>query len=130
MHISPEAIEVARKHNIDMLGYPPHCTDALQGLNVVVFATLKKKYGAVVRKFEKNNPVKVGKNNFISVLAMAWEQTMTEKNILASFRKTGVWLVDRSVITPEQLASAKANSIKPGFPMVTASPAEAIIAAM
>jgi hypothetical protein len=34
-------LEFAQAHNIIVLGYPPHCTHALQGLDVVCFARTK-----------------------------------------------------------------------------------------
>jgi len=34
-HVSEAFLEYAKANNICILGYPPHCTHALQGLNVV-----------------------------------------------------------------------------------------------
>ena len=38
-----EFIQYARDNNIIVLGYPPHCTHALQGLDVVCFVKMKEK---------------------------------------------------------------------------------------
>jgi len=40
-HFSLELLEYAQANNIEILGYPPHCTHALQGLDVVCFAKMK-----------------------------------------------------------------------------------------
>ena len=34
---------------------------------------------------------------------VAWEKEMTKKNIVAGFRRSGLWPPNRHVITPEQL---------------------------
>lgn len=59
----------------------------------------------------------MGKDNFLSVIAEPWKQTFTPNNIKATFRKTGVWPVDRSVITHDQIAPSIGNSVKGGFPL-------------
>ena len=40
-HYSLELLRFARENNIIVLGYPPHCTHVLQGLDVVCFAKMK-----------------------------------------------------------------------------------------
>ena len=37
-HMSLDFLRYAKDHNIINLGYPPHCTHLLQGLDVVVFS--------------------------------------------------------------------------------------------
>lgn len=41
-HHTPELLRYALEHKIIILGYPPHCTHALQGLDVVCFARMKE----------------------------------------------------------------------------------------
>jgi hypothetical protein len=41
-HHTPELLAFARENNIIILGYPPHCTHALQGLDVVCFTRMKE----------------------------------------------------------------------------------------
>ena len=36
-------------------------------------------------------------------LNVAWEKAMTKKNIIAGFKRSGLWPINRHVITPEQL---------------------------
>ena len=51
-HYSLELLEFARANNIIILGYPPHCTHALQGLDVVCFAKMKKEFRKEINRFE------------------------------------------------------------------------------
>ncbi|THH06321.1 hypothetical protein EW146_g9649 [Bondarzewia mesenterica] len=41
-HHTLKLLAFAKDHNIKILGYPPHCTHALQGLDVVCFARMKE----------------------------------------------------------------------------------------
>jgi DDE superfamily endonuclease len=41
-HYTLDFIDYARANNINLLGYPAHCTHALQGLDVVCFAKMKE----------------------------------------------------------------------------------------
>jgi hypothetical protein len=43
-HYTPELLEYAVANNITILAYPPHCTHALQGLDVVCFAKMKDEF--------------------------------------------------------------------------------------
>jgi len=40
-HYTPELLQYAKANGISILGYPLHCTHALQGLDVVCFAQMK-----------------------------------------------------------------------------------------
>ena len=43
-HYTLELLEYARDNNIVILGYPPHCTHVLQGLDIVCFAKMKEEF--------------------------------------------------------------------------------------
>ena len=126
-HISATALLYAHEHNIELLGYPPHTTHALQGLDVVIFAALKSAYGQAVTAFEQSTSLSLSKSNFIRVFKDAWEKTMTKKNILAAFSKVGVSPVNASVISRAQMAPARANQQKDAsFPLSTPKAVRAI----
>ena len=50
-HLSLEFLLYAKDHHIIVLGYPPHCTHLLQGLDVVVFSPLKYAYGRYATRY-------------------------------------------------------------------------------
>ncbi|KZV88993.1 hypothetical protein EXIGLDRAFT_650534, partial [Exidia glandulosa HHB12029] len=90
-HYTVEGLDWARDHNIHVLAYPPHCTHALQGLDVVLFSVFKRRYSTAFKAYELDTGEKVTKDAFLSVIEKPWCETFTEENIFASFRATGVW---------------------------------------
>jgi hypothetical protein len=54
-HYTPKLLCFALNKNILILGYPPHCIHALQGLDVVCFAHMKLAWTEEVEKFEAKN---------------------------------------------------------------------------
>ena len=129
-HLTIEGLQFAVEHNIDVLAYPPHCTHALQGLDVSIFGPLKTAYSAAVTEFEATHNEAVGRDNFTQVLKVAWDKIMTPQNLQNAFRKAGSYPVNRAVISSQQLAPAKANSLNPGFLVSTPSPVRTMVAAM
>lgn len=63
-HHSPAFLKYTKDNNIVVLGYPPHCTHALQGLDVVCFASHKRIWNDEIRIFEDQNRRKVKKEDF------------------------------------------------------------------
>ncbi|EJD39463.1 DDE-domain-containing protein, partial [Auricularia subglabra TFB-10046 SS5] len=97
-HYTIEALEFARAHNIEILAYPPHTTHALQGLDVVLFAPLKRAYTAAVLESEDKTGEPATKARFLTLFEGPWRNTFTPALIQEAFRKTGVWPLDPSVI--------------------------------
>ena len=50
-HYTLESLEYARDNNIVILGYPPHCTHVVQGLDVVCFAKMKEEFCKEIHEF-------------------------------------------------------------------------------
>ena len=71
-HYTPELLQRAQAANIIILAYPPHCTHALQGLDVVCFGVMKQYWAEEVLKFEKVCQHRVAKEDFASVFAGAY----------------------------------------------------------
>ncbi|KZW00817.1 DDE-domain-containing protein, partial [Exidia glandulosa HHB12029] len=129
-HLTVEALEFAQEKNIDVLGYPPHTTHALQGLDVVIFSAFKRAYSTAVATFEESTSDRVEKKDVLALIEQPWKTVFTAENIQSAFRKTGVWPVDASVITPEQTAPATATSTRSRFPIATPSPVKVIVDVM
>jgi hypothetical protein len=90
-HYTPELLEYARDHNIIILGYPPHCTHALQGLDVVCFARMKEVWKQVINEFETLHRARVTKADFTSLFGQAYHCAFTKETIEAAFKATGVY---------------------------------------
>ena len=89
-HYTPELLKYAQDNNIIILGYPPHCTYALQGLDVVCFARMKEAWKEEICKFEDLHRSKVTKGDFTEVFGNASHKAFTAPTVLAAFKKTGI----------------------------------------
>jgi len=110
-----------------VLGYPPHCTHALQGLDVVCFARMKEDWKQVINEFETLHRARVTKADFISLFGQAYCHAFTKDTIEAAFQVTGIYPFDRTVITEKQMKSSEAMSTKGSFVVTYTSPVCAIV---
>ena len=127
-HHTPELLRYAKEHNIIVLG-PPHCTHALQGLDVVCFARMKEAWKLEVRAFEERTGRKLGKSEFAEVFGAAFARAFIPQTIQAAFRVTGIFPFDPTVITASQMKPAEATSTTAGFALPQSSPVRAVMAA-
>jgi len=126
-HFTPEVIEFALERNIAILGYPPHCTHALQGLDVVCFAKMKFEMKKSVADFEDKNQRVVDKPDFLLVFGRAFNRAFTVEAVKAAFSATGVYPFNPGIIRPEQMKPAEATSVTGSFALTQTSPVQAII---
>src|SRR3954466_2433746 len=89
-HYTPALLDYARANNIVILGYPPHCTHVLQGLDVVCFAKMKLEFCREIQKFEDLYLRSVTKADFALVFGQAFLRAFTPETIKAAFKATGV----------------------------------------
>ena len=95
-HITMKFIEYCDKHKIILIIYPPHSTQTLQPLDVVMFKPISSAYSDELTSHLHNAqgllPVKKG--DFFRLFWAAWVRTFTEKLILKSFEATGIVPLD------------------------------------
>ena len=128
-HYTPELLKYARDNNIIILGYPPHCTHALQGLDVVCFARMKEAWKEEIRKFEDLHRSKVTKGDFTEVFGNAFLKAFTVPTVLAAFEKTGIHPFNPDVITPRMMKASEPSSLIGSLPIPMPSPVRAVMAA-
>jgi hypothetical protein len=68
----------------------------------------------------------VKKDNYLELIEEPYRNVFTVANILAGFRKTGVWPLDRTVVTATMMAPSIPNSVLAAFPMAQPSPVRAL----
>ena len=108
-HVSIEVIELARCNQIHMLCLPSHTTHILQPLDVGVFKSLKANYSKACRKYISENPGRVVTTEAVaSLLAVAWPLSVTPVNIMAGFKKCGIYPLNPGEVTDRQIAPSKA----------------------
>src|ERR1700761_1263318 len=61
-HYTAKLLEYAMEHRIVILAYPPHCTHALQGQDVVIFSAFKNHYTTKFQELERETGEKVTKH--------------------------------------------------------------------
>lgn len=112
----------ARTHQILVLCYPSHTTHVLQGLDVVVFAILKRCLSEERDLWERETGETISKTNFLTIYGQAHLQAMPPKTIRTAFRKTGIWPFDPSIITKEMMAPSKVTSCEGHLPIPPPTP--------
>ena len=128
-HYSADLLEFCQQNNIEVYGYPPHCTHALQGLDVVCFAKMKDCWKEELNVFENLHNQGVNKEDFAEVWGRAYQTVFTEENIHSAFKATGIHPFNPDVISERQMKPAEASSTKATFPLPQNSPTRAVMAA-
>jgi hypothetical protein len=97
-HMSIKFDEYCKDHNIVAIGLPPHSSHLTQPLDVACFGVLKHNYGCELDVFIKAHITHITKTEFFIAFRKAYYKTMTEKNIKAGFRSTGLVPYDPQAI--------------------------------
>jgi hypothetical protein len=114
-HEVSELIESAAREHINIMTIPPHTSHWLQPLNKGCFSALIRSYNQVCSEFMAASPQNVvTKANWPSLFAKAWDQSMTDVNMKAGFRVSGIMPFDRNVIPKHAYAPAAAYSLPLG----------------
>ncbi|PCH39792.1 hypothetical protein WOLCODRAFT_67143 [Wolfiporia cocos MD-104 SS10] len=129
LHHTFELLQYARAHNIIILGFPPHCTHALQGLDIVCFAQMKEVWKTEISNFEQLHKHNITKADFMGVFGHAFLAAFTAETIKAAFKATGIWPFNPDVISTQQTKLSIPMSIKGSFPLPQPSPVHAVMAA-
>ena len=129
-HYTAEFIQYARENNIIVLGYPPHCTHTLQGLDVVCFAKMKDKWKKEITAHEETTLKPVGKSDFLGVFGCAYNAAFTPDTVKAAFKVTGVVPFNRDAISEDQMKPSIATSVKGSFPLSQPEVVRTVMAAI
>ncbi|KIO18048.1 hypothetical protein M407DRAFT_84348, partial [Tulasnella calospora MUT 4182] len=124
-HTSLGFLNRAEELGIHVVSYPPHTIHALQGLDVVVFASLKRHWQAVRDAREQETGLPVRKEDFILLYSAARTATLTTQLIIEAFRKTGAYPVNRGAVSTEQMVPSTETAHFTPFPAYLASPVKA-----
>ena len=126
-HYTPKLLRYAQENHIFILGYPPHCTHALQGLDVVCFSRMKQAWTEEVQQFEAAHDHGVNKGDFAGIFGAAFDRAFTEQTVLAAFAATGLHPFNPEVITVMQMKPSEPTSVKGTFPLPQPSPVRAVM---
>ena len=121
-HYTLELLKYAQDNNIVILGYPPHCTHVLQGLDVVCFAKMKQEFRKEIHKFDDLHMAPITKADFAGMFRCAFLRAFTSESINAAFAATGVYPFNPAAITEKQLKASLPTSTRSTFPLQQPSP--------
>lgn len=95
-----KVIEMARNNGVIILCFPPHCSHRLQPLDVSFMKPLSLYYEEEARKWLRTNEGRIITLHDISKLfGQAFLRAANLRTAVNGFGKTGIWPVDRNVIT-------------------------------
>lgn len=108
-HISIDVIEHAKSNDIHLLCLPSHTSHILQPLDVGVFKSLKSFFSKACRQYMAQNPGRVITEDVLaSIVGIAITQSHTPLNILAGFKKAGIYPFNPGEVSDRQIAPSKA----------------------
>ena len=101
-HFSPIFINKAAEEQVLVFCLPPHSSHKTQPLDKGIFSPLKRAWREACHNYTLSHPDKVvTRFQFSSLFGQAWAQAMTPQNIMAGFKVTGVYPVDRYKVLPK-----------------------------
>ncbi|KAF2905345.1 hypothetical protein ILUMI_00828 [Ignelater luminosus] len=106
-HISLATVEKARKFGVNILTLPPHCSHHMQPLDVSVFGPFKSYYNAAVDSWMLRNPgIPMTIYQVAECVGEAHPKAFTPANIIAGFKRSGIYPLNRSVFSEADFLNA------------------------
>lgn len=106
-HISCETIDVAKKHGVILLTFPPHCSHRLQPLDISVYGPFKTYYNSCLDNWMLSHP---GQTVTIYHLAetsgSAYMKALTPSNITKGFMKSGISPYNKDIFDDQDFMSS------------------------
>ena len=129
-HYSPSTVTAAADNGVILFTLPPNTTHITQPLDRACFAPLKSAWRDACHRFITDNPGKaVTHYDFNKVFAEAWYKAMTIRNVMQSFKVTGIYPFNRMALpilrsTPPKPEPPSINAPHNSEPPSTSAPSE------
>ena len=102
-HVDLSVIDFAKDLHNTLLSFPSHCSHRLQPLDVSVFGLLKTYKNQKMDLWMRENPGRTMSIHVIpSIVSYAYPLAFTPSNIVAGFRKTGIYPFGENAINPDE----------------------------
>ena len=99
-HYCPDTIRLAARERIILFTLPPNTTHMLQPLDRGCFGPLKMAWREECHQYMSEHPGRVvTKFQFSALFTRAWGRSMTMANVTAGFRVTGIYPLNRNVLS-------------------------------
>ncbi|XP_045028993.1 MFS-type transporter clz9-like [Daphnia magna] len=104
-HLDYQVVSFAKDNGIILLTFPPHCSHALQPLDVSVFGPFKRACGKSQNDWLNRNPgQRISIKEIEELSNVPYQEAITPKNIIAGFQSTGIFPFNRFMINPSRFA--------------------------
>jgi hypothetical protein len=104
-HLDYQAVSVAKENGIILLTFPPHCSHALQPLDVSVFGPFKRACKKSQNYWLNRNPdQRISVKEIEKLSNGPHQETITKTNIIAGFQPTEIFPFNRIMINPSRFA--------------------------
>ncbi|XP_018402795.1 PREDICTED: uncharacterized protein LOC108779763, partial [Cyphomyrmex costatus] len=98
---------MAKKNNVVLLSFPPHCSHKLQPLDVGVYGPFKNYYASQQDAWLRNHPGKTMTIHDIpSIVNKALPLALKPTNIINGFQKTGIAPFNKDIFSDDDFLSA------------------------
>lgn len=105
-HLSLDTIDLAKKHGLTLLTFPPHCSYRMQPLDISVYGPFKKYYNVACNDWLLGHPDKsISIYDVASLSSMAFLKAFTPSTITSGFKKAGIFPVKREPFTDDDFLS-------------------------
>ncbi|XP_031669824.1 uncharacterized protein LOC116359919 [Oncorhynchus kisutch] len=112
-HLSREVVKFCRENQVEVVCLPAN-TQVLQPLEISVFGPLKAVFSRnAARLGLVRGDLVIGKKHFSSMLREAYPQAVTKKNIMAGFKKAGIFPLNREAFDSCQLVKLEPTTPDP-----------------
>jgi hypothetical protein len=100
-HVTMEFLAYATKNRILVMVFPSRSTPTLQPLDVGIFGPFQSYYSSELARIQQQSQglLRVKKADFYTLFKSAYTSAFTENNILSAFKATGIWPMDRTIVT-------------------------------
>ncbi|XP_045178261.1 jerky protein homolog-like isoform X2 [Mercenaria mercenaria] len=106
-HVNLTLSTWAAANNVVFFVLPPHTSHITQPLDVGCFGPLKNAYYSECQTFMRRNPgMQVTRYNIAELAGNAYNKGVTAGNLISSFRKTGIYPLNRMEISCQKTAPA------------------------
>ncbi|XP_011136537.2 uncharacterized protein LOC105181464 [Harpegnathos saltator] len=106
-HIHINALDFCKKNGIVLLSFPPHCSHRVPPLDRSVYGPLKKAVNSTYDAWMRSHPGKtMSIYDIPGIVASVMPLALTQSNIQAGFRKTGIYPYNRDLFTELDFAPA------------------------
>ena len=106
-HLDLETFELAKKHSIHIYALLKNATHLVQPADVGLFAAMKQSWYKNVRTYSRENPNSdSNKKNFSFIFKNTWYEVMRPSLLIDSFRKSGIYPLNRQQLTDDQVRTS------------------------